>query len=262
MSNHTYWHKQTVDSPLYPDFEWIKPEQRTKAGKLAIVGGQKLGFIAASEAYETATKEGVGEIKLLLPDVLKKTIPPSTVGTVFGPTNIAGSLAKEATAELSALGNWADVMLFIGDAGRSSETSIAYEHFIASHEGPVVLTRDAFDILRESSKMLLTRDQTLLVLSFAQLQKLFQLNYYPIVLTFSMQLTQLVEALHKFTITYPVSLAVLHKENLLIAQGGDVVSTHWQNPLAIWRGQTATKMAVHWLWKPSDPLMCFASSVV
>lgn len=261
MNNPTYWHKQSPDSPLYPDFEWIKPEQKTKAGKLAIVGGQKLGFVAASEAYRAASEQGAGQIRLLLPDSLKKSVPKDE-DIVFGPTNIAGSLAKDGYKDLHALGDWAEVTLFIGDAGRSSETSIAYEQFLSGHDGPVVITRDAFDILRESHKLLLNRPQTLLVLSFAQLQKLFKLSYYPIILTFSMQLVQLVDALHKFTITYPTAIAVLHKESLLIAYGGEVISTTWDNPMAIWRGQTATKMATHWLWKPSDPLMCFASSVV
>ena len=262
MNNHTYWHKQTPETPLYPDFEWIKPEQKTKAGRLGVVGGQKIGFVAVAEAYDTATKEGSGEIRLLLPDALRKSIPPAITDVVFGPTNPAGSLAKESVNDLLALGSWADVVLMIGDAGRSSETSIAYEKFIAGYSGPLVITRDSFDILRESSKMLVSRDDTLLVLAFAQLQKLFRTLYYPVVLTFSMQLTQLVEALHKFTITYPVSIAVFHKDVLVIARCGEVVTTAWTNPMAIWRGHTASRMATHWLWKPSDPLMCFASSVV
>lgn len=262
MNNHTYWHRQTPNQPLYPDFEWIKPEQKTKSGKLGIVGGQKIGILAVNEAYETANKNGAGAVKILLPDALKKTLPKDFEGASFGPTNLSGSLSKEAINELVAMGDWSDVTLFIGDCGRSSETSILYETFLSSHEGPVVITRDAFDILRESNKLLLSRDKTLLVLSFAQLQKLFQLSYYPIVLTFSMQLAQLVEALHKLTITYPVSITVLHKDNLVIARAGEVVSTPWNNAMAIWRGQTATKMATYWMWQPNDPLMCFAASII
>lgn len=262
MNNHTYWHKQSSSEPLYPDFDWIKPEQKTKAGKIGIIGGQKIGFAGVSEAYSTCVKEGAGEVRLLVPDALKKMIPSTMADVVYGPTNHAGSLAKDSLKELKALGDYADVLLFIGDAGMSSDTSITYEQFLSSHSGPVVITRDSFDILRESHKMLLNREDTLLVLSFAQLQKLFKLSYYPIIITFSMQLTQLVEALHKFTITYPVSIAVLHKETLVIAHGGKIVTTHWDNPMAIWRGTTASKMATHWIWKTSDPLMCFASSVI
>ena len=44
MDSHTYWHKQTADAPLYPDMEWSMPELRDQAGKLGIIGGNKLGF--------------------------------------------------------------------------------------------------------------------------------------------------------------------------------------------------------------------------
>jgi len=38
-----YWQCQTPEQPLFPDIEWNKPEQRSRAGKLGIIGGSKLG---------------------------------------------------------------------------------------------------------------------------------------------------------------------------------------------------------------------------
>lgn len=259
--DYSYWKKQTAGTPLFPDIEWNKPEQRGKAGKLGIIGGNKLGFAGVAEAYGVATDAGVGQVRVLLPDVLKKTIPPIITDTVFGPTNQSGSLTKDAVAEMSALGQWADSVLLIGDAGRSSETAIAYEQFIQHYQGPLILTRDAIDLIKNGSQSLVDRPQTLLVASFAQLQKLFQLIYYPKVLTFSMQLTNLVEAVHKFTITYPISIAVLHKDNLVIASGGEVVTIPWDNPMAIWRGSVAARAAAYWLWSPKKPLEAVVSSI-
>ena len=60
VNDYPYWQKQTADKPLYPDIEWNKPERRDQAGKLLIVGGNKLGFSAAAEAYQTAKDAGVG----------------------------------------------------------------------------------------------------------------------------------------------------------------------------------------------------------
>ena len=71
----SYWKKQSADAPLFPDIEWSKPEQRSFAGKLGIVGGNKLGFAGVAEAYGVATNAGVGQVRVLLPDVLRKTIP-------------------------------------------------------------------------------------------------------------------------------------------------------------------------------------------
>jgi len=198
---------------------------------------------------------------VLLPDVLRKTIPPEITDAVFGPTNQSGSLTKEAVAEMNAVGEWANSILLIGDAGRSSETAIAYEQFIQHYQGQLVLTRDAIDLIKNGSQALVDRPDTLLVASFAQLQKLFQYVYYPKVLTFSMQLTNFVEAVHKFTITYPVSLAVLHKDHLVIAHAGEVVTVPWDNPMAIWRGSVAARAAAYWLWSPKKPLEAVATSI-
>lgn len=259
---HPYWHKQTVDKPLYPNIEWSKPEQRQQKGKLGIIGGSKLGFTSVAENYQTALKAGVGEVRVLLPDALKKSIPPIMTDVIYGSTNPSGGLEKDAIAEMEALSKWANGILLIGDTGHNSETAILYEHFINEYEGKLIITRDAVDLLRNSSQQLVQRPETLLVLSFAQLQKLFQSAYYPIVLTFSMQLTNLVEALHKFTITYPVGIAVLHQETLLVAFDGKVTSTLYDKPMRIWRGEVATCAAAYWLWTPGKLLESVTASII
>jgi ADP-dependent NAD(P)H-hydrate dehydratase / NAD(P)H-hydrate epimerase len=256
-----YWKKQSAGSSLFPDIEWSKPEQKTKAGNLGIIGGNKLGFAGVAEAYSISLTTGVGAVRVLLPDVLKKTIPAAITDAVFAPTNPSGSLSKDALTEMMAVGAWAHSILLIGDAGRSGETAIVYEQFIQSYAGPLVISRDAVDLVKNAAELLVDRPNTVLVVSFAQLQKLFQSVYYPKVLTFSMQLTNFVEAVHKFTITYPVTLVVLHKDTLVIAHAGEVVSQPWDNPMLIWRGSVAANAAAYWLWSPAKPLEAIASSI-
>ena len=94
------------------------------------------------------------------------------------------------------------------------------------------------------------------------LQKLFQAVYYPKVLTFSMQLLQLVEAVHKFTITYPITLAVLHKDTMVVAHGGQVTTTPWESPMLIWRGTTAARAAAYWGWNERQPLEAVTTSLL
>ena len=260
--NFDYWQKQTADDPLYPDLEWSKPEQRSLSGRLGIVGGNKLGFAGVAEAYSTALKTGAGEVRVLLPDVLKKTIPAAMTDAHFAATNPSGSLSKDARIDLLALGSWSNQILLIGDAGRSSETAILYEEFLLDYKGPLTVTRDAIDLIKNSSRTLVERPDTLLIASFAQLQKLFQAVYYPKVLTFSMQLTNLVEALHKFTITYPITIAVLHRETFIIASDGQVVTTPWEDPMLIWRGAVASKAAAYWMWNPGKALAATAAAAV
>jgi hypothetical protein len=260
--DHSYWKKQTAEKPLYPDIEWSKPQQKAHSGRLGIIGGNQLGFAGVSEAYQTALKTGVGAVRMLLPDVLRKNIPGVMTDALFAPSNPSGGLSREALEQMTAMAEWATGILLIGDAGRNSETAILYEDFIKKYQGQLIVTRDAVDLLTNSAESLIERPNTMLILSFSQLQKVFRSVYYPIVITFSMQVTNLVEALHKFTITYPVTIAVLHQDILLIASGGQVTSTPWDNPMEIWRGSVPTIMASYWLWNPSKPLESTTASLI
>ena len=261
MDNLSYWHQQTAAKPLYPDIEWSKPEQKSHAGRLGIIGGNKLGFVSVAENYSTALNGGAGEVKVLLPDALKKSIPPVMLDVVYGATNQSGGLSGEAMNEIRSIGAWSTGVLMIGDCGQNSETAVLYEDFIREYSGPLTITRDAIDLLKNSCQALVERPNTLIVASFAQLQKIFQSVYYPKVLTFSMQLSNLVEAVHKFTITYPVTVLTFHQNNIIIASNGQVTSMAWENPMQIWRGQVATSAAVYWLWNTQKPLESATASL-
>lgn len=260
--DHPYWQIQDPAKPLFPDIEWGKPEQRSARGRLGIIGGNKLGFSGVAESYQTALQTGAGEVRVLLPDCLKKTIPATMTDVKFGASNPSGSLAKDALPEALALGHWSSCLLLAGDAGRNSETAIIYSDLLRNYSGPLVITRDAIDLVKNDSEALANRPDTVLILSFAQLQKLFQAVYYPKILTFSMQLMQLVEAVHKFTITYPVTITVLHRDTLIVAHGGEVTTTKWENPMAIWRGHTAARAATYLMWTPKQPLEAITASLL
>lgn len=257
----SYWRKQEKTKPLFPDIEWAKPEQRAQRGRLGLVGGNKLGFVGVAEAYQTALNTGAGEVHVVLPDALKRSIPSTMANVIFAPSNPSGSLARGAINELRALGSWSTGLLLAGDAGRNSETAIVYSDLLSKYDGSLVVTRDAVDLVRNDAEAIATRPRTVLVLSFAQLQKLFRELYYPKILTFSMPLLQLVETLHKFTITYPLTIVTLHRDTLIIAHGGEVVTTDWHDPMRVWRGETAARAATYLLWTPSQPLEAITTSV-
>lgn len=262
MHQFPYWQQQDPTKPLYPDIEWNKPEQRNLRGTLGIIGGNKLSFAGVAEAYSTALAAGAGQVKVLLPDALRKTIPPSITEAVFAPNNVSGSLSRDALDDMQILGAWSSGILLAGDAGRSSETAIVYDDFIGSYSDWITLTRDSADLVRRSAPLLVERPRTLYVISFAQLQKLFQDVYYPKILTFSMQLAQLVENLHKFTLSYPVTIMTLHQGTIVIAHEGNVITQQWANPMAIWRGHTAARAASYLLWGSATPLKSLATSLV
>ena len=109
--DNSYWLRQTPAKPLFPDIEWGKPEQRSSRGRLGIIGGNKLGFAGVAESYSTALSSGAGEVRVLLPDALRKAIPPSMTDVTFGATTPSGSLSKEALGEIQALAQWSTALL-------------------------------------------------------------------------------------------------------------------------------------------------------
>jgi hypothetical protein len=257
-----YWFRQTEEKPLFPDIEWNKPEQKSRAGKLTIIGGTHAGFIATAESYHTALQIGVGHVRVIMPDTLQKLIPPDMTDVVFAESNKSGGFSKEALTELRASCAWADTTLLIGDAGRNSETAIVYESILKESTQPFVITRDAVDLLKHSAELLLTREKTTLVVSFAQLRNLLQTVYYPKILTLSMPLKMFIDALHKVTITYPVMVVTFFNDQLIVAYNGDVSTTPWTNPMALWRGEIATRASAFLIWTPHQPFEAVSTSII
>lgn len=261
-----YWRVQS-EKMLFPEIAWSKPEQKSHAGKLLIVGGSSGNFRALVASYDSARRAGVGQIKVLVPDSLKKVLKIESRDLIFAPSNQSGGFSSEALSDLIAAGQWADAIILIGDAGQNSETAILFEKFILKTEKPTTIARDAVDILIASANSFLGKPNITVFASFAQLQKIFSTVFYPKVLTFSMQLSNLVETLHKFTLTYPCVVATFHAENLIVAQNGQIFSspasskTAKFSPLSIWSGQTPTEVAVWQIWNQSKKLEASITAV-
>lgn len=258
-----YWRQQNQKEPLFADILWSKPENKATAGCLGIVGGNRLGFLAVANAYKNAIKTGIGQVKLVLPNSLKKTLG-QIEGAYFADANPSGSLAKSALADLLALETESNALLFIGDAGKNTETQALYETFFQKNQSnkPLIITRDAFDLILSIANQLISRSNITLILSFSQLQKLFHSVYYPIVLVHSMQTSKLVEALHKFTITHSVNLVVFHNDQLLMAQGGRVFSSLFEQATDIWQGILPAKIATWITWLPQRPLEASITALI
>lgn len=254
----SYWHTQD-DDLLFPDIEWNRPEQKALAGKLLIIGGNKLGFAAVSQAYEDAFAAGIGEARVVLPDVLKKPLE-TQMNCLFTASTPSGGMSKESLREVRGYQAWADGTLFIGESGRNAETAIIYEQLL-NVDRPIILTRDALDLVRAQANEWLQNPALCAVATFAQLQKIMQAVHYPKILLFRMQLAQLVEILHKFTLTYPAKIITLHQGQLVVASGGEVSTTPCDDALVIWRGKIATRAAVYWLQQPRKAFSALTTAV-
>jgi ADP-dependent NAD(P)H-hydrate dehydratase / NAD(P)H-hydrate epimerase len=258
----TYWQKQTPNKPLFEDLVWSRPEHKSSAGKLLVIGGNLHAFAAPAEAFTEAEKAGAGTVRVVLPDATKKIVGKIMLHVEYAPSTPSGSFSQKALAELLELSQWADGVLIAGDLGRNSETAMLLESFLEKFKGPVTLTKDAVDYVVSTPDVIANRENTLLVLSFAQLQKLSPKLGFDRAFTFDMDLLRFIDTLHEFTLEAPFNIVVLHKEQLLCAVNGYVVSTPHPGDQEIWRVKTASHAAVWWLQNPTKALEALATSII
>lgn len=258
----SYWSKQT-DKPLFPDLLWSRPEHKAQAGKLLIIGGNAHGFSAAAEAYNAAVNAQIGTAHVLLPDAIRKIVKAILETADYAPSTPSGSFSQKALTEFILHSNWADGVLLAGDLGRNSETAMVLETFVSKYAGQLTITKDAIDYFTSSPDTILSRSETTLVLSLAQLQKLAIHVHMEHALTFDMDLLRVVEWLHAFTTRYASNIVVKHLDTIFVASAGRVSSTKSTKSLEEnWRVPTASHTAVWWLQNPSKTFESLTTAVV
>lgn len=266
MADFDYWQRQG-GAPLFADVDTMRPEQRRFAGKILLVGGNKGVFYTVASAMQAANKINVGECRAVMPDSLKNMVP-STPEIYFAESETSGAFGRKSLSELLRQAEWADAVVVVGDLGKNGETSVAIAEFLGRTNKPVYLMRDAIDaVMADVANWSMREGQTVIFASLAQLQKLLRAAYYPKVITLSMPTNQLVETLHKFTLTYGMTVATFHNEQLIVAQDGEVVSMSIKDtdysPMSLFDGRLVLKMATLGVWNPEKaPLKTVASALI
>lgn len=244
---------QKINHKPTPDLTWNLPEK--KQGTINIIGGNSQSFQTEVKIAEyTSKKYPVKNVNLVFPDSLKSHLPPLP-NFVFLSSTDSGSLAD--AAELQNQFNSADYNLILGDLSKNAITSKAVLNASARSEKPLLITRDAIDLIIEASpEKLLQNDNLILFGSVIQLQKILRAIYYPKMLLLSQSLVQVADILHKFTLSYSAKIITLHNEQILIAENGEVkaipLAKSGYTPLVFWNGELASKIAVLNLFNPNN----------
>ncbi|MBQ6486262.1 hypothetical protein IJI76_00845 [Candidatus Saccharibacteria bacterium] len=242
-----------TEKALNEDIFWNIPEQKT--GIISIIGGNSNNFSFEIKQAEFLNTLNLKEVRLILPDSLKSKVPP-VPGVNFTPATESGSFDK--SSELNFALSDSDLTLLSGDFSKNSATSIAILNAIKNSEKPVVLSRDAIDLISESAEEIIEREGLIFVASMSQLQKLFRNLLYPKMLLLGAPLLPVVETLHKFTLSYPATILTFHQGNILVASSGEVIATPIDatnySPISLFMSNLASKIATLNLWNPKKYL--------
>lgn len=228
---------------------------------MLIIGGNSQSFAAVGQAYTDAIKSSVGTVRTLLPDALQKTVSRVFIGSEYAPSTPSGSFSSKALATVLDNAAWADGVLLPGDLGRNSETAILFEQLLSRYHGPVCLTQDAVDYFIKLAPTLLSRAETLLVPSLAQLQSLAINIHFEQPFTSSMDLLRLVDTLHAFTERHQVAIITKHLSNVIASYNGKVTTTRLNSSQPAWQITTAARASVWWLQNPAKLFEAITTSL-
>jgi hypothetical protein len=256
--NQDYWIKS--DELINPDIFWNIPEQKT--GTIQIIGGNSNSFSTEIKQAEFLNSLPIREVRLLLPDALHTKVPP-VPGINFAPSTESGSFDK--SNELKFAISDADITLLSGDFSKNSKTSVALTAAVTESIKPIVMVRDTVDALADSAEDFIEKGNITIVASMIQLQKLFRSLLYPKMIMLSAPLMQIVETLHKFTLSYPVTILTFHQDKIIVASGGQVITTSISSteysPIGLFVGNLASKIAALQLFAPGKPLETTHSAI-
>lgn len=261
-----YWTQYKKETDLGIDFE--RPDQKTLAGRLLVLGGQANSFFVVANAINTAEKEKIGDVKALMPDSLSKKIPNND-RVVFLPSDKSGGFSETATSlALNSL-TQADAMIVIGDMGKNSETIKFLDELLIKNEKDILLMRDAVDlaISGDNVENWLEKGNIVLFVSIAQFKKILKAVYYPKVINITAPVMQLIEVVHKFTLSYSLTLVIPYGGFIILAKNGKVMSVKMNQTkydmLTIFNGELATKMMKLKMWNVGkDNLSCFIAGCI
>lgn len=243
-----FMHK--INNNPYEDLYWNIAEQTKSV--VNVIGGNVQNFHTSAKISEYFSNNYPVDVKTVLPDALKNKLPPLP-NLIFLESTDSGSF--DDTEKFKELVESADYNLLIGDFSKNSITEKAINNICKT--GKIVITRDAVDnLINSAPERVLMNENLIIFASMAQLQKLFRAVYYPKVLLLTQSLMQVAENIHKFTLSYPVSIITLHDGQMLVAKNGNVnvvpIDKTGYSPITIWSGEMAAKITAMNLFNPDN----------
>ncbi len=248
---------------LETDLSWNIPER--KMGRVNVVGGNSQKFRAEVKISEfIAGKYPLEEVKTVLPDALRGQLP-DLPNFVFLKSTESGSLAD--AEALVATMDVGDYNLVLGEFSKNTITMKVVAEALAEVKKPILVTRDAVDLMAEAgAERILMNPEVVIFASMPQMIKLLRSVYYPKMVTLTQPLMQVVEVLHKFTLSYPVKIITLNSGQILLAENGEVRAVELAKsgymPMMVWNGELAAKITALNLYNPGKFLEATLNAIL
>jgi len=213
-----------TNEPLFPKVLWNRPVGANRAGRLLLVGGHSQEFNAVGNVYAAAQSAEVGECTIVLPDALQKYLPGDS-NHVFVPSTPAGSIAKDATAQILSLAQDSDAIALGASLSSNSETATVIESILSKTDKPIALFDEAFDLMKFHPQTLIGENRLII----ATMPDLFKLAKH-LKIGISVSEPSLVGKLNiiRMLATVTKSQFLVYGPELIVVANNQESVTHWK----------------------------------
>lgn len=240
----------------YQDILWNRPIRRT--GRILLAGGHRDGFAELQKAYVGFDVAGAAECHLALPDKLSRLVG-NLEGISLLASNPSGSIARDATAELTHLANESDAICIGPDLSHNSETTLTMQRVITETRAAVIIPPATTEQLLDEALAWKDKENLLLFINQKQLYKLATKLAANVTIPLSASIDNLTEIATAVSKLYKPSLVIQFKDYVIVAAGGEASSTKIELQSAD-NGALVGLLGLFWLQNATKPLQALAAA--
>lgn len=213
------WITQDPKNPLYPNLIWSKPENVSTLGNILLIGGNQYDFKNLATIYTSLSSLRIKNIKLVLPNILKKTLRLDSTIAEYLDSTPSGSLARKGLDNLLAFSSWADLIIIGGDLGKNAETRLLIEEFVSKNSKPLIYTQDSYFINPKANNLFVH------INSLSYHQKFFNDIKSERFIKQKASLIQTIQSFHEISKTFPQALLTINENNVILSYDKKTVLT-------------------------------------
>jgi NAD(P)H-hydrate repair Nnr-like enzyme with NAD(P)H-hydrate dehydratase domain len=215
-----------------------------------VVGGHSGEFSVPTAMHQLATAAGIGECRVVMPDVLAKFLGGAP-GTYFVPSSSSGSLAREALGRILELSEDADAVALGASLSNNSNTTMLIEKLIGEVKRPVIIFDEALTTLKTDITQVTDNPDALLIVTMAEVFKLCGQLQIPINIRKGAGLINKLEIIQDLKAASRCQYAVFGTE-IIIAADTDMVVTPINYRLSLVPTIFYAVLGAFWLQNPTN----------
>jgi NAD(P)H-hydrate repair Nnr-like enzyme with NAD(P)H-hydrate dehydratase domain len=242
-----------TNEPLHPQVLFSRPITRMSAGRLLLPGGHSGEFSLPTAINQLALAAGLGECRVVFPDVLAKLLGGAPA-VAFAPSTESGSLAREALGRILELSEETDAVGLGASLSGNSSTSMLVERLATDVKKPLIVFAEALPALRPNLSSITNRTDVLIIATMPEVFKLCGNLHIPINVRPGGGLVNKLEIIQNLAAASSASYAVYGTEVIIASSSETPTVTPIEYELSSLPALFYAVLSTYWMQNLSAPL--------